>query len=278
MTTDAEGGSWLAVHGARGSAPVSGPAFARCGGNTTCFATRLADGHHVLFDCGSGLGRMQEELSAARPFEATIFLTHFHWDHLQGLPTFAPLYESSTRLHFVAVPPEGMSIAEALDGVIRPPWFPVRFKDAPAIVTYEPLGEQTVRLGNLEVVGAPLAHPGGVTGYRIESDGRALVLATDVEAEAGTHEASFRSLADGVAVLVHDAQYTPAEYREAKRGWGHSTWEDAARAAVECGASRLVLTSHDTTRTDDQVDALVAAARAIHPATEGAFEGQVIRF
>ena len=278
MTTDAEGGSWLAVHGARGSAAVSGPAFVRSGGCTTCFATQLPDGHHVLFDCGSGLGRLQGDLPPDGPFEATIFLTHFHWDHLQGLPTFAPLYESSTRLHFVAVPPEGMTIAEALEGVIRPPWFPARFRDAPATVTYEPLGERTLRLGGLEIAGAPLSHPGGVTGYRIESNGRALVLATDVEAGAGTHEASFRSLAEGVEVLIHDAQYTPAEYREAKRGWGHSTWEDAARAAVEVGAARLVLTSHDTTRTDDQVDALVAAARAIHPATEGAFEGQVIRF
>src|SRR5690606_34545101 len=135
-----------------------------------------------------------------------------------------------------------------------------------------------VRIGDIAVVGAPLPHPGGVTGYRLEWGGRALVLATDVEVGAGTHEASFRSLADGVEVLIHDAQYTPAEYRAAKRGWGHSTWEEAARAAVECGAPRLVLTSHDTTRTDDQVDAIVAAARAIHPATDGAFEGQVIRF
>jgi len=278
VTTKAEGGGWLAVHGARGSAAVSGAPFARYGGSTTSFATRLPDGHHVLFDCGSGLGRLQAELAADRPFEATVFLTHFHWDHLQGLATFAPLYEPSTRLHFVAVPPEGMTIAEALDGVIRPPWFPARFRDAPATVTYEPLGEQAVRLGSIEVVGARLSHPGGVTGYRFECGGRALVLATDVEVGTGTHEASFRSLADGADVLIHDAQYTPAEYEATKRGWGHSTWEEAARAAVECGASRLVLTSHDTARTDDQVDMIVAAARAIHPETEGAFEGQVVRF
>ena len=133
MSTEPEVGGWLAVHGARGSAAVSGLPFAKYGGCTTAFATRMPDGHHVLFDCGSGLMRFQSELTPGEPFEATIFLTHFHWDHLQGLATFWPLYEPTTRIHFVAVPPKGMTIEEAIDGVIRPPWFPARFRDAPAI-------------------------------------------------------------------------------------------------------------------------------------------------
>ncbi len=282
MSTDAEQAARqrlaLTIHGARGSAAVSGPEFAKYGGSTTCFSIRLPDGHRVLFDCGSGLAHLAAEVAASgAPIEATVFLTHFHWDHLQGLPTFAPLYETTTRIHFVAVPPDGMTIAEALDGVIRPPWFPARFSAAPASMTFQPLGEQAVRFGGLEVIGARMAHPGGVTGYRVEASGRSLVIATDVEVGAEGHEASFRSLADGADVLIHDAQYTPAEYRAAKQGWGHSTWEDAARAAADCGAGRLLLTSHDTTRTDDQVDEIVAAARGIHPATEGAFEGQVVR-
>lgn len=269
----------LYVHGARGSSGVSGPAFARYGGHTTCFATVLPDGHHLIIDGGSGLLHLQAALEVADdapPFEATVFFTHFHWDHIQGLPFFAPLYRSTSRIHFVAAPPAGYTVESILDGAIRPPWFPVRLLESPARFTFQTLTAKAVHVGDIEVTGVPLHHPGGVTGYRIARAGRSLVIATDVETGDPASDAALRTLAAGADVLVHDAQYTPQEWTTTHRGWGHSTWEQATALATAAGVRRLVLTSHDPDRSDDAVDAIVRAARERFAATEAAFEGQTI--
>jgi phosphoribosyl 1,2-cyclic phosphodiesterase len=268
----------IEVHGARGSTGVSGPAFARHGGNTTCFAAVLADGYHLIVDAGTGLGRVQAgwEAGPRAPFEGTLLLTHFHWDHIQGLPTFAPLFDTSTRLHIVASPPPGVSIEEALDGAIRPPWFPVRFRDVPARVTYEEAGEAVMGVGGVQVTATRTHHPGGALGFRIAYGDRALLVATDHEGGDPRHDAALRSLAEGATVLLHDAQYTPAEYAAGQQGRGHSTWEHAVGAASAARVERLILTSHDPQRTDEQVDAIVAAARGAFPRTKAAAEGQRI--
>jgi phosphoribosyl 1,2-cyclic phosphodiesterase len=260
---------------------VSGPAFARYGGNTSCFELVLPDGHHLIFDAGTGLLRLKAmlvEAGTASPFEATVFLTHFHWDHIQGLPFFAPLFTTGATIHFVAAPPEGYTVQSALAGVIRPPWFPVLLADAAATMTFQPLSSQPVRVGNVEVMGVGLHHPGGVTGYRITAGGRSLVIATDVEAGDTAGDAALRALAGDANVLIHDAQYTPAEWTTTRKGWGHSTWEHATALAASAGVERLILTSHDPDRTDEGVDAIVHAARKRFPATDAAFEGQTIQF
>ena len=175
----------LVVHGARGSAPESGSAFDRYGGHTTCFEIALPDGERLLIDAGTGLAGVAAAYAreaAGAPFVATVLLTHFHWDHIQGLPFFPPFFEAATRLRFIATPPPGMTIEEALAAVIRPPWFPVALEDVAAQLSFEPLGNAPIRVGPLEVTSASLAHPGGSTGYRIAYGERALVVATDVEA------------------------------------------------------------------------------------------------
>ncbi len=207
-----------------------------------------------------------------------MFLTHFHWDHIQGLPFFAPIYRRTTHIRFVAAPPDGMSLEAALGNALRPPWFPVPFLEAPARMTFERLTDQVVRVGGVEVVSAALRHPGGVRAFRLAAGARALVLATDIEAGDPAADAALRALANGAAVLVHDAQYTPGEWTASRRGWGHSTWEHAGDMAAAAGVERLVLTSHDPARTDDDVDSIVRAARRRFAATEAAFEGQVIEF
>ncbi|TAJ19810.1 MAG: MBL fold metallo-hydrolase [Dehalococcoidia bacterium] len=269
----------LHIHGARGSSVVSGPAFARYGGHTTCYEIVTPEGQRLIVDAGSGLIRLQAALPQAddaQPFEATVLLTHFHWDHLLGLAAFRPLYLASSKMQFIAIPPAGHTIESALDGAIRPPWWPVRFLDATAKKTFQPISEGTLRVGDVEVTALRLNHPGGVTGYRLEAGGRALVIATDVQIGDPASDAALGRLAEGANVLVHDAQYTPEEWVTTRRGWGHSTWEQATAVASAAHVDRLVLTSHDVERTDDDIDTIVLAARERFAATDAAFEGQVI--
>jgi ribonuclease BN (tRNA processing enzyme) len=159
---------------------------------------------------------------------------------------------------------------------MRPPWWPVPFSDVQAKVTWETLPAGPLKVGPIEVRGARLRHPGGVVAYRLEHRARAVVVATDVEGGEPKHDAAIRALADGAAVLVHDAQYRPEEYRDGREGWGHSTWEHASSVARDAGVEHLVLTSHEPNRTDDGVDAIVAEARAVFPSVEAAYEGQQI--
>ena len=272
----------LLVHGARGSAPVSGPQFAHYGGYTSCFEVVSPDAHRLIIDCGSGLRCLEAGLEKrgeqAAPFEATVLLTHFHWDHIQGLPFFGPLYRPTTRLHFVASPPQGFDVAAALASVLRPPWFPVDFLESGAQLSFQTLSDGPLSIGSLEITSSGLNHPGGVTGYRVAHDGGVLVTATDVEAASEESRFAVARFAEGATVLLHDAQYTPAEYEASRRGWGHSTWQHATRVAADAGVGRLVVTSHDPTRTDEQVAEIVGLARAEFRATEAAFEGQRIDF
>jgi phosphoribosyl 1,2-cyclic phosphodiesterase len=253
--------------------------FTRYGGHTTCFEVVFADGHRLIVDGGSGLLRLHARMVEEMPgqsLDATLLLTHMHWDHIQGLPFFPPVYQPRSRLRVIGAAPAGFSVASAVQGAIQPPWFPVRLSDSPAQITYEAISTTPVEVGEAVVRGVPLHHPGGVTGYRIEADGRSVVVATDVEAGDAASDSALVALAEGADLLVHDAQYTMAEWTTTRRGWGHSTWEHAVDLANAAGVGRLLLTSHDPDRTDDAIDAIIALSRAQFSATDAAREGDVI--
>jgi len=254
---------------------VSGPENRRFGGNTTCLHAEVEPGHHLVIDAGTGLRHLQRLVSDRQePQRYSIFLTHFHWDHIQGLPVFAPLFDGANRVDLWAPVLAGRQPEDALGSVICRPWWPVALGDADADVRIRTL-EDSIEVGPVRVTHTELNHPDGVVGYRLEGS-QTVVIATDHE--AGDVEADERlvKLAHRADTLVHDAQYTPEERRGARVGWGHSDWEAAVRIAGDAGVGRLVLTSHDPDRSDDQITAIQAAARSRFPLTDAAHEGMKI--
>lgn len=267
----------VGVHGCRGSVPVSGPQYCRYGGATTCFEVSLGDDHRLLIDMGTGALRLHDDLPLDRPLRFSVFLTHLHWDHTQALPFFKPLYGPHNRFDFYGHPAGGLDMEEALDLVMRPPWFPVNFRSLPAQRRFHDLEERPVEIEGFHIIPDRLHHPDGVTAYRIERNGSALVIATDTEHGDPRSDGRLLELARGADVLVYDAQYLPLEYETEKVGWGHSTWREAVTLAKEAGVGRLILTSHDPSRSDDEVDAIADRARAEFAATEAAYEGMTFR-
>jgi phosphoribosyl 1,2-cyclic phosphodiesterase len=259
-------------HGVRGSVAIDRADSARYGGSTICISARLSDDHYLVLDAGTGLRNLQHQLPGGGGLTFTFLLTHFHWDHLLGLPFFRVLYQPESMLNFYATAPEGGTVESGIAGIMEPPLFPVPLRLAASQRTFVDVPDGPWRVGPLTVMAARLNHPQGVNAYRIDHGDRSLVLATDVEAGESDSDEKLVALAEGVDVLIHDAQYLPDEI-ENYRGWGHSTWEQAVDIAERAGVERLVVISHDPERTDDGVDEIVAAARARFPNVVAAYTG-----
>ncbi|MEX2323553.1 MAG: MBL fold metallo-hydrolase [Acidimicrobiia bacterium] len=265
----------LIVAGCRGSIGVSGEQYRRYGGNTTSLYTMVEPDHYLVVDGGTGLRRLQHSLTPG-PKRFTLLLTHYHWDHIQGLPMFAPFFEAANEFVVYGMDYEGSGPQEIIDGIICPPWWPITLAKATARVEYRTI-ERSITVGSVVVDPIDLTHPQDSIGFRLTKD-RSIVIATDHEAGDPAVDGRLVEAARGAQVLIHDAQYTPDEYRAMRVGWGHSDWESATRAAREAGVERLILTSHDPDRSDDGIDAIRAAARTRFPRTDAAFEGMSIPF
>jgi phosphoribosyl 1,2-cyclic phosphodiesterase len=259
------------VWGARGSMAVSGPGYLRYGGDTSCYHVEVEPGHHLVIDGGTGLRRLEAVLGPP-PLRFTVLFTHYHLDHLQGLPVFSPLYERANRFDFLGARTGGMGPAEALHLLLRAPLFPVPYDEVPARCRFADLGGP-LELGSLRVDCVPLRHPGGATGFRLAGEAGTVVLASDHESGDERMDGALAAFAAGADVLFHDSQYTEDQVRGPRAGWGHSACLAAAIAAERARVRHLVLTSHDPERTDDEVDALVARVRTRFPSTEGARPG-----
>jgi len=245
------------------------------GGNTTCLEVVLGEHRRLLVDCGSGLGAVAAglpERDEGDGLEFDVLVTHYHMDHLQGLPFFEPLFDPRSRFTFYGIGAPGETIQSSIEGFARPPWFPVSIAETPSRKRYVDLGGDPVQVGGLSVSTARLSHPQGITAYRLQRGERAIVFATDMERGDPACDAALKSLASGADVLIHDAQYTPEEY-ECRRGWGHSSWQHAVAAAREAGVERLILFHHDPLRTDEDLDAIVAEAGEAFPRVVAAREG-----
>jgi len=227
----------------------------------------------LLIDCGTGLRHVDVD-PAGPGVNFDILFSHFHWDHIEGLGFLAPIFMEQHHFSFYGHP-EGMTVREALEGALCPPWFPIALSDTPSAKTYQRLETESFTIGDVQVTPCALNHPQGVLGYRFDRAGKSIAFATDHEAGDPAIDAALLDWARGADVLVHDAQYTDDDY-EAHRGWGHSTWHRAVDTAIAAGVGRLVTISHAPTRTDDELDALTAIARKRFPNTEAGRAGMVI--
>ena len=258
----------LVVLGTRVSIAVSGAQFVRYGGNTTSFAVVIGSRVVAFIDAGTGLPAYRSfglELASS----VHVFLTHYHWDHIQGLSMSDAVWAADREIVI-----HGPGDAQrAVTAAIAPPWFPVPMAGAPA-VRYETVA-LPIDLGALTITPFRVEHPQGAVGYRIDGPSGSVAIATDHE--AGTErDSSIVEAIRGVDVLIHDAQYRPDEIA-VRRGWGHSTWQDATAAATAAGADRLLLASLDPRATDRDIDEILAAVRESFPDTDVARPGLEVR-
>ncbi len=234
---------------------------------------------HFIFDLGTGV----RELGAASkaPLDAHVFISHYHYDHLQGLPFFGPIFDPRSRFTVRGPTRNGRTVKDVVSGQMQQPYFPVTAEMVfRAQLDYQPFeAGDRLRLGDVTVVAIEAHHPGGNLAYRIEYRGRSVVYATDHE--HGDRDAQLIDFSRDADVIIYDSMYTDDEYLgrvgSAKTGWGHSTWQSAVRIARAAKVKSLILFHHDPTRTDDALDALVRVVKKEFKQTIAAREGLVVK-
>jgi phosphoribosyl 1,2-cyclic phosphodiesterase len=240
---------------------------------------RLDNGTIIILDCGSGLRGLGKSLSrefGARPVVAYVFLSHFHWDHIQGIPFFLPLYKKGNAFFFHSVSGKARELRGAVEGQMVTPYFPVDMSIMGAVRHFYDIGKEAVDVNGAILSTIRLNHPQGCVGYRIEADGGTLVYATDTEPGSKIHDRNVRKLAKGADVFIYDCQYTVEQLLNEKKGWGHSSWAEGVKIARECGTGRFVLFHHDPDSDDEFVDQLVAQAQEHFPNSIGGEEGLIL--
>jgi phosphoribosyl 1,2-cyclic phosphodiesterase len=252
--------------GVRGSTPCHGETIVRYGGNTSCVAVSVPGHDPFLFDLGTGLRYFGHTCDEPLPFRGTCLLSHLHWDHIQGLPFFTPLLREGASMDVYAPAQDsGVPVRKAFAKAFRPPLFPVPLAQLPGTMRFHEVSSSDFEVGDVEIMSRPIPHSGVTVGYRMTWNGSSVAYLSDHQMPLdGSYSVTDGALelCRGVDLLIHDAQYTPAEFAQ-RRDWGHCTVEYAVWLAVTAGVGRLALFHHDPSHADDQLDLLTAQARDI---------------
>jgi phosphoribosyl 1,2-cyclic phosphodiesterase len=233
-------------------------------------ALEVAGEDPIVLDLGTGLRFWGETQPQDGTFRATALLTHIHWDHVQGLPFFAPLYRPGGAVT-VWAPALGRTFAD-IETMFEAPFFPVPYDRLPSRPAINMLSIGQTTINGFEVGVQPLNHPGGAFAYRIRGVGGTLVYATDHEFGDAKIDAALAEFASGASAVILDAHFTPEEL-PAHKGWGHGDWSQCAQFASACGAGHLWLFHHKPGRTDEALKQAEAEARLLFAATDAASEG-----
>ncbi|HVZ71237.1 MAG TPA: MBL fold metallo-hydrolase [Polyangia bacterium] len=277
--------------GVRGSLPVPGRKTERYGGNTSCVEVRSASGTRVVVDAGTGIRKLGKEIAAddAGPSEVHLLISHTHWDHIQGLPFFSPLYQKGNKLQVYARKRDDLHLRAVFASQTDDPYFPIPFEEAKADVAFSELSDNAkFEISDVKVTSARLNHPYVATAYRLSVDGKSVVYvsdtapfsdilfedqfvaqppgpgaelpAADKKKLAKMREGVVR-LCEGADLVVYDTMFTPEDYKKQPH-FGHSRPSDAVQICHEAGAKQLVLFHHAPERADAEIDAILAETRA----------------
>lgn len=261
--------------GVRGSVAVPGERWERYGGNTSCVEVRVDD-HLFVFDGGTGLRELGLAI-ATEELDADIFFTHTHMDHIAGVPFFAPFFRPDNRFRLWSGHLADTDLQNVLRSFMAAPLFPVppEVFNAELVWSDFAAGDTLRPREGVVVRTAPLNHPNGATGYRLEAGGKSVCYITDTEHVPGKPDANILELVQGADVMIYDSTYTDEEF-PAHVGWGHSTWEEGMRLAEAADVGRLVIFHHDPAHDDAFMDKIASRADTLRPGTLVAREGDII--
>jgi phosphoribosyl 1,2-cyclic phosphodiesterase len=242
----------IKFYGTRGSIPVCDKEFLEFGGNTTSIKITRDNGRIAIVDAGTGIRNLGKDLLKKDFYQREIFIgfTHFHWDHIQGFPFFAPAYDPNMVINILALGKDNEieSLEETFKGQMIPNYFPVPLESMGATFNFLQVDKNKLKINDAEISVIKQNHPGGSFAYRMEDNGKSLVICTDIEHGKSVlpEIVDFCKNAD---LLVHEGQYTREEL-EAHAGWGHSSYEQAIEVAERAGVKKLVITHHDPDHND----------------------------
>jgi phosphoribosyl 1,2-cyclic phosphodiesterase len=259
--------------------PAPGPDTVRYGGNTPCIEVMC--GHErLIFDAGTGIRALGASLADQEGLKSHIFLTHTHMDHVTGFPFFRPAYSPKNTFQIWAghLAAENGSIRSVLSAIMSKPIFPVPLRIMHASMAFHDFkaGDTLHPLPGIVLRTAPLNHPNGATGYRIDYAGRSICYVTDTEHREGELDANIIGLIGGSQVVIYDATYTEEEYPR-YRGWGHSTWNEGVKLCAAAGARTLIAFHHDPDHSDADLDRIAEDMARARPGSLVAHEGLVLR-
>lgn len=257
----------ISFWGVRGSTPCPCAANKRYGGNTACVSVEAPGLDPIVFDLGTGLRFYGDAILGGEPFQGLALVTHLHWDHVQGLPFFAPIHQPGSSIEICGRSGEG-TLRQAFEEFMRPPFFPVRPGDLEGEIGFTDVVDTDFEWGRARVSVRDVPHTGATNGYRVEIDGLVIAYVSDHQqpTDGGAIAPSVLELCRDADLVIHDAQYEPHEFA-LKPDWGHCTSAYAVRVAAEAGAKRLALFHHDPSHADEVVDRLRVEAQALAAGT-----------